>query len=278
MIASETPNTRLEDAPQLPSDLRGLDRASPVPLYHQIYGTILHGIRDGRLPVGSSLPTEAELGGRFGVSRITIRQALADLVRDGHLVRERPRGPLIIKSAPIEQRLARLTEFFIADALAQGHDPRFVFLGARRSGADDQSIPLEIDVSDTVTRIERLLVDRGGPLALLNSYIPERCCPDLIAHDLSGSIVPVLESAYGLRMVSAVQRISARLATEGERNPLGLEPRAAVVVIKRLSRAADGEPLEFLECVLRADRYEFVMELSQEERRHPETRDGAYGR
>src|SRR5215208_1057143 len=71
-----------------------LDHSSPVPLYHQVYSAILHDIRDGRLRRGDILPTEAELGEHFGVSRITIRQALGDLIRDGHLVRERPRGPL----------------------------------------------------------------------------------------------------------------------------------------------------------------------------------------
>ena len=104
-----------------------LDHSSPIPLYHQVYSAILHDIRDGRLRLGDTLPTEAEIGERFSVSRITVRQAVADLVRAGHLVRERPRGPLVIESAPIEQHLARLTEFFIADALAQGR-PQFAFL------------------------------------------------------------------------------------------------------------------------------------------------------
>jgi GntR family transcriptional regulator len=241
-----------------------IDRSSPVPLYHQVYSAILNDIRDGRLRLGETLPTEAEIGERFGVSRITVRQAIADLVRGGHLVRARPRGPLVIKSAPIEQRLAQLTEFFIADALAQGHNPRFAFLGARRTGAEGQSEPLELRTSDIVTRIDRLVLDGDEPLALLVSYIPERCCPNLIALDLSGSIVGVLAEHFGQRMVSAVQWISARLATEQERKLLSLEPRAVVVVIKRLTRGQDGQPLEFLECMLRADRYEFVMELSQE--------------
>jgi GntR family transcriptional regulator len=241
-----------------------INRASPVPLYYQVYSAILHDIRDGRLRRGQTLPTEAEIGERFGVSRITVRQALADLVRAGHLGRERSRGPLRVKSAPIEQRLARLTSFFIADALAQGHEPRFVFRGAERTAAEEKSGPLGLAPSDLVTRIERLLLDRDEPLALLTSFIPERCCPNLIDLDLSGSIVPVLEDRYGLRMVNAVQRLSARMAAESERTLLGLEPRAVVVVIKRLTRAEDDQPLEFLECVLRADRYEFVMELSQE--------------
>ena len=55
-----------------------LDRSSPVPLYHQVYNAILHDIRDGRLRRGAILPTEAELGEYFDVSRITIRQALGE--------------------------------------------------------------------------------------------------------------------------------------------------------------------------------------------------------
>ena len=242
-----------------------IDRSSPVPLYHQVFSAILHDIRDGRLRVGETLPTEAEIGERFGVSRITVRQAIADLLRDGHLTRERSRGPLIIKGSPIEQRLARLTSFFIADALAQGREPRFVFLGARRTGAEGQADSLGLDASDVVTRIDRLVVERGETLAMLTSYVPERCCPNLIDLDLSGSIVPVLEEHYGRRMTSAVQRVSARIAVEAERKALGLEPRGVVVVIKRLTRDQDGEPIEFLECVLRADRYEFVMDVAQDQ-------------
>jgi GntR family transcriptional regulator len=109
------------------------------------------------------------------------------------------------------------------------------------------------------------VVERGETLAMLTSYIPERCCPDLIELDLSGSIVPVLEEQYGRRMTSAVQRVSARIAVEAERKALGLEPRGVVVVIKRLTRDQDGEPIEFLECVLRADRYEFVMDVAQDQ-------------
>lgn len=242
----------------------GVDPTSPVPLYHQIYGAILHDIRAGRLRVGDTLPTEAEIGERFGVSRITVRQAIADLLRAGHLVRERPRGPLIIKGSPIEQRLARLTSFFMADALAQGYQPRFVCLSAQRRHAGDLAASLGLNPTDSVTRIERLLVDRTGPLATITSYVPEHCCPGLIEHDLNGSLVTLMEQHYALRMVRGTQWVSARMAAEAERTLLGLEPNTAVVVIRRLKYAEDGQAIEYFECVLRADRYEFVMELSQE--------------
>src|SRR5215216_557801 len=134
-------NGRLDD----PGGAGELDHSSPIPLYHQVYSAILHDIREGRLRLGDTLPIEAEIGARFGVSRITVRQAIADLVRAGHLMRERPRGPLVIKSAPIEQRLARLTEFFIADALAQGHSPQYRLLGAACTDAEGQASALGLD-------------------------------------------------------------------------------------------------------------------------------------
>ncbi|MCC6790765.1 MAG: GntR family transcriptional regulator [Thermomicrobiales bacterium] len=241
-----------------------LDRSSPVPLYHQVYNAILGGIRDGRLGVDDVLPTEAELCERFGVSRITIRQALADLLNDGHLARERSRGPLLIKSAPIEQRLARLTSFFIADALAQGHDPHYVLRGVERVGADDDARALGLAAGDVVTRVERLLTDRSEPIAMLTSFIPDRRCPNLHEFDLNGSLMQIIARQYGLHPTDATQWLSARGASEGERKILALEPRATVIVIRRLTRTRDGQALEFLECVLRADRYQFVMELSQE--------------
>lgn len=241
-----------------------INRSSPVPLYHQVYSAILHDIRDGRLRVGETLPTEAEIGDRFGVSRITVRQALGDLLRAGHLTRERSRGPLIVKGSPIEQRLARLTSFFMADALAQGYQPRFVCLAAQRMQAGEFGPVLGLDAADPVTRVERLLIDRTGPLATITSYVPERSCPDLIEHDLNGSLVTIMEEHYDLRMVRGTQWVSARMAAEAERTLLGLEPNTAVVVIRRLKFAEDGLAIEYFECVLRADRYEFVMELTRE--------------
>lgn len=243
---------------------REVDPASPVPLYHQVYHAVLDAIRRGRFRVGDALPTEAELCELFGVSRITIRQALADLVQANHLARERSRGPLIVKSSPIVQQLARLPSFFTEDALAQGLEPRFVLREASRVRAAEQASVLELRVDDNVIKIDRLLVDQHGPLAILTSVIPEQRCPDLLQQDLRGSLLTLIETRYGLRFAQAVQWLSARTVSEGEARLFKLPLRTAVVVIKRLTRTADDLPVEYLECVLRADRYDFVMELRRD--------------
>lgn len=243
-----------------------IDRTSPVPLYHQVSLAIRHAIREGRFPARSPLPTEAELCALYGVSRITVRQALADLVKDHLLVRERSRGPLVVKSAPIAQRLERLSHFFIADALAQGHHTRFVLQGSRRVGAEERPSGIGLDPEEPVVRVDRLLVERDEALAIVVNYVPERRCPDLLDQDLGGSLMVLIEARYGHRYADASQRIATRNATEAESRRLGVPRRAAVVEIKRLTRTADGEPIEFMDCLLRGDRYEFVMELPADSR------------
>lgn len=238
-----------------------VDANSVVPMYRQLADLLRRQIAAGDLGDGDRLPSEAQLGEAHGVSRITVRQALADLVAAGHLRRDRPRAPLLVRSAPIEQRLARLTAFFFADAFSQGHAPRFVVRNVARVRADGRLEPLGLAESDVVTRVERMLVDRDEPLALLTSYLPERVCPDLSGADFSGSLVPILEERCGVRLAEATQWLSARLATAEERHALAMTAPAVVVEIRRLTRGEDGAPVEFLVCVFRSDRYEFVMDV-----------------
>jgi GntR family transcriptional regulator len=245
-----------------------IDRSSPVPLYHQVYHAILDAVREGRFTVGEPIPSEAELCDLFGVSRITVRQALSDLVRDHHLIRQRPRGRLLARATPIEQRLLRLSSFLIADALAQGHAPRFELERITRVEHDALAPALLRPREGSFVRIDRLLVDRQEPLAKMVSFVPERRCPGLIdrlpAQGAQGSLQRLIEDCYGHKFVDATQWLSARGASQIEADALTIPAQAPVIVIQRLTRTADREPIEYFECLFRADRYEFVMNVAEE--------------
>jgi GntR family transcriptional regulator len=244
-----------------------IDHASPVPLYHQVYHAILDAIREGRFVAGEPLPSEAELCERFDVSRITVRQALRDLVRDRHLVRPRPRARLIPRAMPIEQRLLRLSSFLIADALDQGHSPRFELRGAERVDQEAMVTPLLRSYGPSFFRIDRLLVDQREPLARMTSFVPEHRCPGMLDR-LSGggvqSLQRLIEDNYGHTFARAEQWLSARQASPLEADALEIPAQAPVIVIRRLTQATDGEPIEYFECVFRADRYEFAMTVAEE--------------
>lgn len=83
--------------PQAPIELKkpGLERSSPVPLYHQVVKQLRTEIHAGQFEVHGRFPTERHLIRRFGVSAPTVRQAMTTLVREGYLVRERGRGTFV---------------------------------------------------------------------------------------------------------------------------------------------------------------------------------------
>jgi DNA-binding GntR family transcriptional regulator len=76
-----------------------LDRCTPIPLHHQLTEQVRALIRDGSLPAGAALPPEPDLADALGISRTTIRQAIAPLVREGLLLRERGRGTFVQEPA-----------------------------------------------------------------------------------------------------------------------------------------------------------------------------------
>src|SRR6195952_4161398 len=80
-----------------------LDRASPVPLYHQLATALESAIREGRLRPGDRLENELALTTRLGLARPTARQAIQELVRKGLLVRKRGVGTQVVAAAPIRR-------------------------------------------------------------------------------------------------------------------------------------------------------------------------------
>jgi len=90
--------------------MKTLDRKSPVPLYYQLKEIFRSWISDGKFDSDGRFPSESELQERFGVSRMTVRRALSELVHEGFLVREQGRGSFVVKPR-VKDELRRLTSF-----------------------------------------------------------------------------------------------------------------------------------------------------------------------
>jgi GntR family transcriptional regulator len=239
-----------------------LDRASPVPLYHQLRLS-LEGWLRGRAEADAPVPTEAELSEIFGVSRITVRQALAAMLADGVLYRKRTRGRLFASSPKVHQQLTRLRGFFIDDVLAAGLAPctRVISVEQVRGGAAAER--LELGPDEIIWRVERLHEGDGAPMALQVSYVPKTVCPGLDQFDLSQSIYRLIAEHFG-PMVRGAQRIGVRSATAEESGLLRLGRRAAVIDVERVQYTVEGIAAEYFTGALRADRYDFVLELDSE--------------
>ena len=238
-----------------------LRREAPDPLYIQLKETLEARIRGGGYRSDERLPSERELSESFGVSRMTARQALLALARDGVVYTRVGKGTFV--AAPkIAQQLEALSGFS-EDMRARGNAPSSRVLAAREEAANPEvAAALRLAEGAGVVLLERLRLADSAPLALETAYLPAALAPGLLSHDFGReSLYAVLEREYGLVLTRAEQRIEAVLAGPRERELLALVGPAAVLRMERLTLAADGQPVEWVRSAYRGDRYVFSSTL-----------------
>jgi GntR family transcriptional regulator len=232
---------------------------SPIPLYQQLREQ-LEAFARQELGPDQPLPTQEELCELFGVSRITVRQALSLLIADGVVRRRRARGRLYFQPR-VHQRLTRLRGFFADDLLAAGLHSKAHVRSVRRVQDAHVAELLQVRQTDDLFRIERLHLADGAPTALQISYVPVAIDPALDRLDLSQSLFTLLEKLSGEQITHAVQRLSVRRASTEESPVLHVGRYDPVIQLERVSFSVSDRPLEYFSCLLPAALYDFVMEL-----------------
>jgi GntR family transcriptional regulator len=232
-----------------------LSRDSDLPAHVQIEQWLMKAISKGDLVPGDKLPREQQLATALGVSRMTLRQALASLAGRGVLKRKPGRtGGTFIAQPKIECDLTGLAGFTEQMRRAQ------MRAGARRISASTQPAiraaakALGLEPGAPVHEVVRVRSGDGEPLALERSYFPAATFPDLLSHRLSGSIYDVLTRRYGQTPYTANESLEPVIATVEEAELLGIEPGAPLMLIERIAFTAAGLPVEFARDLFRSDR------------------------
>jgi GntR family transcriptional regulator len=234
-----------------------LQRESPDPLYLQLKDSLVDSIRAGRYQPHQRLPSERELSDTYHVSRMTVRQALLDLAREGAIYTRVGKGTFV--AAPkIEQQLRAVTGFS-HDVRARGGKPGSRVLEAKVVVAPaDVGAALRLASGAQVVLLSRIRLSDSLPLAIETAYLPHALFPDLLRHDFAvESLYDVLERAYKLKLLQAEQTIEAALATLRESELLQLALPAAVLKMQRLTQTSDGVLVEYVGSTYRGDRYKF---------------------
>lgn len=232
------------------------------------------------LDVGDAIPSERQLSADFGVSRLTVRAALDDLVREGQLVRRHGAGTFV--SVPkIAQELTMTS--FTDDMRRRGMTPasRTLDLGVTQAGARLGRL-LKVSPSERVVVASRLRLADGESMAIETVHIRESHVPGLTSRDLEErSFYELLEERYGIVIVGGEQTIEPTVTDEGESAALGVPLHSPAFRFERVTQSQTGEIIEFVESIYRGDRYRLVTALSvpRERRRRPgRARDAALSR
>jgi len=237
-----------------------LDRTSPVPLYYQLKEIFRSWIISGKFDSERRFPSESELQERFGVSRMTVRRALSELVHEGFLVREQGRGSFVVKPR-VQDQLRRLTSF-TEDMQLRGLPTESRILDFRVVHDGEVARKMEIPEDEELVQLRRLRLVEGEAIAIQNAFIRHRFCPGIVERGLiEGSLYRTLEEGYGLRLGRALQTVEAKPADEYEARLLEIEPGQPILLLERLTFLKGGEPMEYVRSAYRGDRYRFTVEL-----------------
>ena len=230
------------------------------PLYLKIRNRVERAISDGLLGDGDALPSERDIADLADVSRVTVRKAVQDLVKDGILVQRQGSGTFVSKpGARVEQPLSRLTSF-TEDMSRRGWNARSEWLTRGLFvPSPEETVTLGLAPGDEVVRIDRLRIAGERPLAIERASISSQMLPD--PEEVDTSLYAALDK-YGFRPVRALQRISATNLGAEDAQLLDLEPGNAGLRIERISYLESGRVVEFTRSLYRGDAYDFIAELT----------------
>ena len=238
-----------------------LNKELPVPLYHQLKCALMNAIESGEWQSGEQLPNEGKLAETFGVSKITVRQALKELADLGYVRREQGRGTFI-SQPKLDQGPRELTSFseeMRRHRLTAGS--RVVEKLICQAGLRVAEV-LRLRPGERVFVIKRVRLAEGEPMGIQTAYIPVALAPGLAVEDVQNSLYDLLRTRYGLQPAKARETYLAMAADAAAAQLLSIPMGSPVFAVERVTFLAGGQPFEFVESVMRGDRYSIILELA----------------
>ncbi|WP_130799596.1 GntR family transcriptional regulator [Streptomyces otsuchiensis] len=224
----------------------GIKRDVPTAIHVQISEHIRTRIAAGEWPAHYRLKSEPELAQDFGVSRGTVRRALATLIAEGLLRQVRGRGTFVTSTTiepAIAQKLSTLSEDFASQGVVTD---TAVLESATLSPPRPVAALLDLAPGGRVLKLVRLRSTEDGPVALLFNYVRTDFTPGIEEVDFErSSLFGVLEGSYGLKIAAARRTFSAERASAEVADALELAEGAPVQYLQQVTYLADDRPVEY---------------------------------
>jgi len=216
---------------------------------------ILKRIKDGTYPAGQPIPSERILAQNEGMSRMTVRQAISDLVQQGVLFRQQGRGTFVSANKFTENNLMSFSK-----AIAnKGKLPKTTVLSFALASADDYPETEQLFAGQKVYVAKRLRQADDTPVAIETVYIPFAHSPNLKKEMLEGSLHSLMQQRYELEAKTCELVVSASLCTEADQKTLAVQKHAPVLNIRSKYFTTSGELIYIEKAVYRGDMYEYIL-------------------
>jgi GntR family transcriptional regulator len=214
------------------------------------------------LGIGDAIPSERQLSADLGMSRLTVRAALDDLVRDGYLVRKRGSGTFV-SEPKIAQELTMTS--FTEDMRRRGMIPGSRTLELRTTSAGPWlGRIMHVSPSERIVIVKRLRLADEETMAIETLHVRASLVPGLSSEDLEHhSFYTLLTERYGIDIVGGRQTIEPTVTDEDESTVLGVPLHSPAFLFERTTNSRTGEIVEYVRSLYRGDRYRLVTELNR---------------
>ena len=227
-------------------------------IYQDVKKEILHRIHEGDYKAGEKIPSERDLSLVFKVSRMTIRQALSELVAEGVLYKSMGRGTFVSSPSLYQENLKSFTQTLIGQGMVPSTK---VIEVATISQLKKISQWLNADQLDPYYKIKRLRLGDGTPIALETIYIPKKYAEGLPKHDLTTSLYKILEKEYGYDLTHITCDIEANISSRIIMEAMALNKQTALLKITGITYAQNDLKLFYEESYYRSQLYKYHVDI-----------------
>lgn len=232
----------------------------PVPKYYRLKESLRDRIEEEGLEEGHLIPSERELCETYGVSRMTARQAVKELVNEGVLYREQGRGTFVA-GKKLQHETAHLTSF-TQDMAERGMKASSTVLEMEAEGASPAvARALQVEPGARIIRLQRVRYADGEPMALETSHLLYDIASGILDADLARSSLYKELGRRGVRIAKAEQSYEATLINDSEAECLQVPAGSAALLIERVTFDPQERPFEYVKSVYRGDRYRVMTTL-----------------
>lgn len=229
-----------------------IDKKSPVPIYYQLKQVILEKIKSGEWLPNMVISSERELSEVFEVSRMTIRQAINELVNDGILYRERGKGTFVSEPRIEQSDVMSFTEA----ATKRGFEAKTV-VNKFHIIIPDLAVMEKLDLKslEDVYHVQRLRMTGGQIIGIEDTYLPVRYTPRLHDVDLSGSLYKVLKEKYDYYIDHIQTSLEAIIPNPDDLNLFKVSGVLPILRVTSVHITDKNLKLYYEESLYRSDKY-----------------------
>ena len=238
-----------------------VDRKNQEKLYIQVMRLVVDEIGRGTWGIGDRIPSEDELAARFGVSKITIRQALSNLAADGYLMKVQGRGTFVAGNQPVVGLTMKtgFTDGLFGRGVQEARE--VLERGVVESPADVRRL---LGIEGPIYRIATRRLAEGVPVSADESFIPVGLLPGIEVQDLGGFALFAAIQERGTRKVFRMrQTVEITSLTDREADTLGALAGKPVLAVHRLLIGAEDQPLAYSRIVEIGERFKLETEFER---------------